>query len=472
VTAGSAASRWLWVSYTYCVLVAAILGYFLVRIPIQINDSFTTLLALDQPFVTLMRDQFLQAGYLRPGMWAELKLVYDLSAGHYFYWFRLTQAAQALAILLLFVRVLRPQSATGAAAVPVALTMLIGSHTFAWTVREAFPINTFLTIVACGAAAVNLSFARHRWWIDALAALLFVISALTVESGLLIAVIFVGGYLVGLRGVSRRGISAVCALTAGYFVLRFVILNVGVPGLVERDSGLGFVRYTPTELSERFGSNPLPFYVYNVIVSTLSVLFAEPRDGVFRLTRSLISGKVEWPLLIATTASTLTTILLIWYAWLRRRMWLRREFTRDDQIVLLFVLVLAANATISYAYTKDVILSPAGFFFAAAGFVAVRTFLEQLRSGGLRPVVGAIVLFVMASAWAVRAVGLHAGLDQQAGKVREQWAYVDDWLARVTSGDLSPKTAAVKQQLQDDAVRNHPPRPRIQERWTRLFEVE
>ncbi len=49
-----------------------------------------------------------------------------------------------------------------------------------------------------------------------------------------------------------------------------------------------------------------------------------------------------------------------------------RTFSHGDRLVILFVVVLAANAAISFGYTKDIIMSPAGLFQAAAVFVAVR----------------------------------------------------------------------------------------------------
>src|SRR5262245_3970229 len=118
-------SRWLYISYAYSALVAAALGYFLLRIPIQVTDSFLNMVALDKPFWDLVRAQFADQGYLRPGLWAELKLVYDLADGDYFYWYRLTQVVQAALTIVLFVRLLRPQSSTAAAVVPLALGVLI-----------------------------------------------------------------------------------------------------------------------------------------------------------------------------------------------------------------------------------------------------------------------------------------------------------------------------------------------------------
>ncbi|HEY6362181.1 MAG TPA: hypothetical protein VIX63_13805 [Vicinamibacterales bacterium] len=465
-------ARWLHLSYAYSVLVAAILGYFLLRIPIQLTDSFFNLVALDQSFADLMRAQLADREYLRPGLWAELKLVYDLSGGNYFYWFRMTQVLQAALTIVLFVRLLQPRSGTAASVVPLALAVLVGSHTFAWTLREAFPINTFLTIVLCCVTAANLAFAQRRWWTDVAAIVLFVVAASTVESGLLVGVLFIGGYLIGLRGVSRGAVLAIGALFVTYFVVRFLVLDVGVPGLMAREAGFGFARRDGAELTALFGDSPLGFYAYNVVASLLNVLVAEPRDGVWRLVRGLTSADIEPPMVVGALATALATALVCRFAWRRRHEWMSRRFERDDQLVLLFVLMLAANAAICYAYTKDVIMSPAGVFFAAAVFVSVCDLVARPPRGAGQAIAVVAVVGMLSTLWAVRAVGLHAALAASAGSVREQWAYVDEWLERSHNEQLSPRARALKQHLQDDAVIRHPARPPLREKWTRLFEVE
>src|SRR5688500_5217309 len=364
--------RWEAAAYGYGLMVSAVIGYFLLRIPIQVTDSFTSILALDAPFWTLMRDQFYQEGYLRPGLWAEMKLVHDLSGGEYFYWFRMTQAVQVAVLLTLFVHVLRPRTFRDVVALPGALAVLVGGHTFAGTVREAYPINTFLTILLCCAAAVALSSAAPRWWTTPAAIALCVLAALTVESGLLVWVILVAGYLLGWRGVSRAGVGVLCGVLAGYFVLRFLVLANGLPGLSERDSGFGFARHTPTELQAMFGGNPLGFYAYNVVASALTVLVGEPRNGVFELTRSVTEGQPDPALLLGFVASVLATAVVVRYAWVRRGAWRARAFSHADRLVIMFVVVLAANAAIGFGYTKDIIMSPAGLLQAAAVFVGVR----------------------------------------------------------------------------------------------------
>src|SRR5262245_6194250 len=136
--------RWVWISYAYGLLVAGVLGYFLFGLVIQVSDSFGNLLALQSPTLgELVSAQFSQRGYLRPLLWAQLKIVYELSGGNYFLWFRGIHVVQALLLIVLYVRLVRPKTALDAALVPLALAVLVGAHTFVPLVREAFPINGF-----------------------------------------------------------------------------------------------------------------------------------------------------------------------------------------------------------------------------------------------------------------------------------------------------------------------------------------
>jgi len=139
--------RWTWVAYAYALLVAGVLGYFLVGLVIQVSDSFGNLLAIQEPTLgQVLRDQLSQRGYLRPLLWGQIKAIYELSAGDYFLWFRGIHVLQVAALIGLCVAVMRPRSALDAALVPLALAVVVGAHTFAPMVREAFPINSFLTI--------------------------------------------------------------------------------------------------------------------------------------------------------------------------------------------------------------------------------------------------------------------------------------------------------------------------------------
>ena len=320
--------RWTVLAWAYGVLVAAVLGYFLLGLTIQLSDSFGNLLALQRPTLReLLEAQFYQRGYLRPLLWAQLKIVFDLSDGQYYWWYRGIHVAQVFVLVGLCVALMRPKTAVDAALVPLALAVLVGVHTFAPTVREAFPINTFLTIMLCCAAVACLAFAAWRWWTDVLALALFAFATLTLETGLLVWVVCATAYLVGLRGISRAAVIAMTMLLVGYVVLRMAVLDIGSPGLSERAAGFGFHVLEPADLAQRFGDSAILFYTYNVVSSLATVLFSEPKGGVWRFAHEISLGNVHPWTLVSVVTSTVATSVIAWFAWTRRQHWRARPAT-------------------------------------------------------------------------------------------------------------------------------------------------
>lgn len=451
-------------AWLYAAAVVVILAQFLYALPIQMSDSFGNMLNLDLSWTELMVAQFTQQAYLRPFLWGAMKAVYDAADGNYYAWFRGTHVAQVAVLVAVYVHLVRPRAWADAAALPLGLAVLIGIHTFAGTIREAFPVNTFLTMMICCFAAAAIALSRYRWWNDLLVPLIFAAASLTVESGLLVGVVVFAAAFVGGRGVSRIGQALVLLLGAGYFVLRFAVLDVGSPDLLERSSGYGFSVLDPPDLVARFGDNPLPFYAYNVATSFASVLFAEPRAGVFRFVRELTydlnPGNV-----VTVAATTLMTLVICWYAWDRRRAWLARTLDHGDRLVLMFPMVLAANAAISYPYTKDVIMSPAGGFYALAAFVAVRHLMTTVQlpavSATWKRAALAICCAALGTTWAVRHVAVHALLNVDALRVRNEWVYVDSWLEQQNYRLDDPRDRALLNSLRNDALLTHPMPPRF-----------
>ncbi len=469
-----AAQRWTWFGYAYAGLVVVALGYFLLDLPIQVTDSYGNLVqAADGTLGSLVYRQFYSHAYLRPLLWAHIRVVYDLSGGHYFEWFRGWHVAQVTLLAVLFVRLLRPRSFSEAAVVPLGLAGLIGIHTFRGTVVEAFPINTFMTILLCCFLAADLALGPPRWWSDVAAAVLLVFAALTVETGLLVVVVFVAAFLAGAPGVSRRGIAVLVLLVAAYFVLRFVVLDVGAPGLDERSSGFGFSTREPRELAEMFGARPVLFYGYNVLSSLLSVLLSEPRGGIFVVTRDLLRGEPSVAGVVNVIASSIGTLLIGGYFWHRRAEWFARRFSRGDQLVIIFVAVALANASIGYAYTKDVIMSPAGAFFAVAMTVATQRFLGSASiTTPMRKAAAAVLLLALSATWTFRAVGTHVALRETAPAVRDEWVYVDAWLEDQHLVPSRPFEVELKRHLQDDAIWKHPARTAVTGDWVEWFAEE
>ena len=465
-------NRWTWLSYAYATLVVAGVSYLLLDIPIQVSDSYNNLVQASHGTLgSLVYDQFKTHGFLRPFLWAHIRIVYDLSGGNYYGWFRGWHVGQVAVLTILFLRLVRPRTAAAAAAIVIGLAALIGIHTFAGTILEAFPINAYMTILMCCYLAADLALGRPHWGRDVAAAVLFAFAALSVESGLLVAVVLVAAYLAGARGVSRWGIATVVLLVGGYLVLRFAVLGVGTPELTERSSGFGFSVLDPGDIQRTFGEHPRLFHLYNVGTSILSVLFSEPRAGVWVATRNVLyREELSIPPFFNVTASALGTAILIWYAWRRRTDWFARRFTRDDQLMAIFGAVVLANAAISYTYTKDVILSPAGIFYAAALTVAVKALIEtgSVSATRIRRAVLTIVMVVLSAAWAARAVAIHVALRSTAAVVRNDWVYVDDW---IENQGLKPDSSAValKQQLRTDALVRRPARPEIMGKWVEWF---
>jgi hypothetical protein len=461
--------RWLALSYGYGIVAALVLGYLLVRIPIQVSDCFSELVNLAVPFKRAFIAALTEPGYLRVGRYVEFKLVYELAQGHYNTAFRLVHAAHLVVLAWLFVRLLQPRTAAAAVAVPLGFAVLFGAHTFMWTVREAFPLNHFLTILVACAAAANLSFAAPRRAVDGAAVLLLAMSLLTLESGALVWVILVTGYVLGLRGVSKQALAAASAIAIGYVVVRFVVLGNGLPMLGQREAGFGFTRLDGAALQATFGRSPLPFYAYNVAVSLVGSLVAEPRDGTFDLIDSIRRGQISLPLALAALVSTLSTACVVAFMWSRRAAWRAWRLEREDCVAAMFWVVWLANGVICFAYTKDVVLSPAGFFYAAAVTIAA-TWLVRRASVG--PTVGmACLLLVLSAGWTIRSVGLHAALADTALDVREQWAYVDDWIAQ-HHFPMPPDVQALKQRLQDEALFDYATPSGLRDEWTRWFEMK
>ena len=307
-------------------LVALAIAVDLMWMPVQVFDALGELLEAQQS--RSVWDSFVSnfhygSPFLRPLRTAQIKALFDLAGGeHYWLVYRGFHAVLLIATVLLFTSALRVATSVDFAAAAFALAVLVGMHTFWPTVQEAFPINHFLEIVTFCLLTLNLARSRGGLLVDAAAAVTFAAAALTLDSGVLVWVIAVAAWALGWRGISGRGLTAMTALIAAYFVLRFIVLSSSVPDVSLRSSGFLFDVLEPDQVEQRFGNPPLWFYAYNVGASALSVLFSEPRAGVFAATRAWVSGEVAPRLTLAFATSAITTAMLAWAAlqgWRQRR---------------------------------------------------------------------------------------------------------------------------------------------------------
>ena len=449
--------RYQRVAYGYAAAVACLMATVLLAIPVQLSDSFTEFISVHgHPLSEVIAAEFYNGTYFRPFRRALIKIVYDMSGGHYYGAFRGFQALQVLVLLLLIVRMLRVRSRAALVALPLGLAIVVGIHTFAGAVVEGLPVNHFLTILICCAAAMNIAEAKRTRLTDAAAVALLVCAMLTIESGLLLWVIFVAASAVGYRGVSRSALIVLTLCVAAYFVGRFVLIGGAPPGLNERSAGFGFGVLSPDELVRRFGGNPIPFYAYNVLSAISCVLFAEPRGGVWTFVGGLLRGRPEPWQFVNVLTSTATTLLIARYAATRLRNWRARQFDEADRFVIIFLAVLPLNALLAGGYEKDVIMSPAGLFYGAAAYFVFRERLSGVSAVSIAPAVA----LLLAVGWSVRFVGIHESLRARALSVREEWAYYDDWVREQPRPmPLTPEEQAIKQHLYDDAVLRAPRAP-------------
>ncbi len=321
------------IAWAVTAIMATTVCYSVLRIPLQVTDSLVPM--LDAQRIPSVAAAFTggatDAGYFRPLRSAQIQALFEFSHGHYFLAFKGFQAAMAVVVFALFLLVLEINSRARVAALLFALTVLMGLHTFRGTVWEAYPVNHSLEVVAFCLLALVLSRSKGGRWVDIAASLTFLGAAFTVESGLLVWVVIVAACLTGARGISRRGLLVVTLLAVGYLALRFGYLHTGVPALSERSSGFGLRQLGPGELQRRFGGWPYGFYVYNVVSSILTVLFSEPRGGIWTIPAELAHGRIAAGTIVNVVSSTVTTAAIGSFVATRARLWRRMPVERDDQ---------------------------------------------------------------------------------------------------------------------------------------------
>lgn len=440
-------------AYGLAFLFALAIACDLLWMPIQVNDSLGEILDAQRSssVAASFSDSLGTEGYLRPVRIAQIKALFDLAQGqHYWLVFRGFHALLMVACVLLFARALRVSNTIEFGSAAFALVVLTGLHTFRGTVNESFPINHFLEVLVLCLVTVNLARARAGAAIDALATLTLLVAALTLESGLLVWVVAVTAWAVGWRGISRRGLALMTIVVVGYAAYRFAYRSTGLPSLAERSTGYWLDVLDPPELQRRFGDNPLWFYAYNVGSSAFSVLFSEPQAGVFVTIRAWIDDRVFPRVVLPVATSVITTGLFVWAV--ARRI-SRHEFDDTARFMVLFASVLAANAAMSFAYTKTEIMSTAGAFYALAAFGVARDLLlivgPARRAAGIALV---LLLGVLATGWSVRSAGTHYLLRSQAIKHQIDWVGLPERWRRDGDWPADPAAQGLILQLRSEAV--------------------
>jgi hypothetical protein len=274
----------------------------------------------------------------------------------------------------------------------------------------------------------------------------------------------------GLRGINRSTIVATTVVFGAYLLLRHS-LGISTPGIGGHGSGFGDHFYSPEELTQRFGAQPLGFMIYNVAGGLASLLVAEPRQGVYSLLAAWHAREIHPVVVINIVSSLATTALLVWYA--ATRLSANRSTWSDaDRMFVAACAVMAINATLNAAYMKDEIMGVGGLFYAIAAFVAIRAVIESIPRRAV-PASLLIPLLVTAGSalWTFRAVGVHYQLRYDAFKTRNDWIEVlrpdkrEDW-------PRDPEELAITQRIRTEAIERRETSPSFMPRWADRYWVE
>jgi hypothetical protein len=460
----------------FAALITLPLADSLYRVPIQVSDSLEPIViaATYDSAGHLLRDSLtFSPTTLRPLRYLQARWLLQLvnaTGLTYHAVFRGLHVALLLLLVLLFVMALRVREWTDFFAFTVAFLVLIGIHTFLSMLLEAFPVNHFAEVGVCALGVLVLAQHRPSWFVPLLTCALLLLSLAVIESGAMVWIAVVCCASAGMRGINRTTVIATTALFVGYMVLRHA-LGISSPGIGGHGSGFGDRVYSADELVRRFGAHPLGFMIYNVAGGLASLLFAEPRDGVYSLLAAWRKGEIHPVVVINVISSTATTALLLWYA-VARLPPKRSAWSDANRMFVVAGAMVIVNAAFNAVYIKDEIMSPGGLFYAIAVFVAVRDLIESLP--GMRVPTASLVTCLLAATtaiWAFRVAGVHYQLRYDAFKTRNDWVEVlrpdkrSDW-------PRNPDELALTQRIRSDALIRRSTSPSFMPRWADRYWVE
>lgn len=455
------ATTWIRAGYGTALIATAAIGYFLLRLPIDVSENMLAILSAHTPLGTLIT----RGGVIRPLGWLFFRGVLDGSFGHPFEGFRVLNILSLAGIFVCGIHILRVRTAHAWGIALLAVMVMIGIHPFHLSVRET-AVNHHLIVPCFLFCAVAIAVSASRWWSDPLATLIMLCALLLVEAGVLVWVAIAVGWLTGLRGITWRGVAACTALLATYLVVYLFLLDP--PSAGARGTGFGFQMLGASEVQARFGANPLVLYAYNVMAAAMTVLASEPRGGVFAFINQILNGPLVIGSLLNVVTSLLTTAVMIWFVAQRWRAWFALEFTHADRVFLVGVAVLAANAVISFSYLKEIVMTTGALAYALAVFPAFTLFLERLQRPAItfvRAGLACTLLTIVSIGWTARAAIFFVDVQVAAYASQKSWVTVDAWMAQQQRSPLSEAEWAVVRQWRKDMLAKPVPRPYLLPRW-------
>jgi hypothetical protein len=337
---------------------------------------------------------------------------------------KLLTVVPVLFIVGLFIWHLRPRTGLEAAAASVALAVLIGSPGF----RDNLEMGTYDTVVgiAIGMTVwVLLNRERRRWHAPLVVACTLAAVGFK-EQGLALVPLVIAAWWTRAPGASRGMALTLGAFGIAYVAFRLIWRTSWLP--FEQDVGVGFTEWSIEEAAARFGGFPYWVYLYSSASTVASLLFAEPRRGVFRIVQSWLEGQVlPWQVVQVGSSVALTT-LIAWWGVRSLKARAHGEWSHDARVFVCTVLVVLAAGALSFNYSRERLAGFAAVFYAIAAFGALRAVLGRtLVASRTGFVVGGLCLALLGAAWHTRAVGT---IEWARG---QSWANHQEWLVMLPS---------------------------------------
>jgi hypothetical protein len=448
---------WRWLALLYTCVAAAGVAVGVWRTPYAISETVAILVTLDS--FNLASAFALDGPYFRPAYWLGLDAVWRLSPSVVgaINTYKVLHVASVVLLIALFAAAARVRSGTDWAAYAVALPALVGVGGFRDNL-ENLPLNQTLIVMVLALVAVHLLRRPWRPWHVAAAFALAVVAPLVKEQGLAVAAILAAGALGGAPGLGRRSGLLIGALAAGYLVARALLQLAEGPAFLQ-EIGLGFEMLSASDANARFGGWPWAVYGYNVAATAGHILFGEPTDGAFKITKAIAEGRAmpwQW---IQFGALTATTAVIAW--WMARVVRGRTNDEGDRWLAWVFVAALAVSAGLGFNYTRNRFDGVAVVVYALVAFAAFRAWLTEAlsRVEPRRFVIAAAGLLVLVTAWQLRVAGTAYYQRETAWQNRKEW--IIDYYERERSYRHSHETHLrlmndLRAQGRDPAVPNQP----------------
>lgn len=366
-------------------------------------------------------------------------------------------------LLTLVVRLCRPVGRQRAWAACIAISCVCGLHT-SRILFGFWPLNHYAAVMVAMLLAIALALNPRTRPHDWVFGLLMLVATLSLEFGVLVIPVLITLWWFGAPGISWRGVTAMAAAAAVYLTIRFSLGDHSGDLTLWADSGFGFQNLDADALRARFGGAPWVLWVYNVVGTTLTVLFSEPRDGVYSFVESLLARDMETWQWFQVGSSALTT-LVIAFGLVRGWPWKERAKERDRLLVVAGVALLVCGSALSFVYTRDRLGLAGGIGYALLLYVACASLLEQRRASGRGRLVVAGVVGLVAAMWVVRSAETWFQLRDTA------WDYHVEWTDRFVELGGAQNSTDLLKNLRTDALARTPADVRRDPAWTYvLFE--